>query len=203
MCWNATTSMTSFIFGVIISIIIGYIALKQKKYSLAILSFGWTWVICMQLFEFFIWNSKDENKNISKLTYIFNVTQILVLGLLFLSFTKNNYISKIIVVSVLLLYTSYILYYSDISNVTVNKDCHLSYNWWDKIPFGGIIYTISLICIFLLIVKPFYWSLYTTITIILFLLLSCLFYSNNVASMWCFFAVIVPIISYVISCYTY
>ena len=84
MCWNATTSMISFIFGIIICLIIGYIAIKQEKYSLAILSFGWIWVIFMQLFEFFIWNSNNENRTISKFAYIFNITQIVILGILFL-----------------------------------------------------------------------------------------------------------------------
>jgi len=202
MCWNASVSLTTFLLGIITSGLIGVIAYRQKKYPLSALSFGWMWVVCMQLFEYYIWMNQEENEVASRWAYVFNVTQILVLALIFLVFFDNYpKTNKYIATTLLLFYMTYILYYgSTLGEMkTTTGGCaspHLQYGWWDKMPYASTIYILALILIFVLIVRPLYWSMMTLIMILILLFLSTIFYSKSVASMWCFFAVSIPLISY-------
>jgi hypothetical protein len=204
MCWNATTSLITFISGILLSLSISIIAYKQKKWELMVLSLGWIWVIFMQLFEYFIWKN-EYNQFFSILAFIFNVTQIFVLGLLFLTLFQYHTLStKLITIFILLFYMSYLLYYTIQMKITDTKHTkHLYYQWWDQIPFGGFIYLFSLISLFLLVVRPFYWSLSTLFVVLFFLFMSYLFYRESIASMWCFFSIIVPLISFFISLLIY
>jgi len=204
MCWNATTSLATFISGLFLSLAIGIIAYKQQKYELMVLSLGWIWVICMQLFEYFIWKN-DDNQIFSIFAFIFNITQIFVLGLLFLTFFQYHTFSvKMITIFILLFYMSYMFYYTVQMKIkNTPHTSHLYYQWWDQIPFGGCIYILSLISLFLLIVRPFYWSVSTLSVILIFLFMSYLFYRKYVASMWCFFAILIPFISFLISLIIY
>jgi len=200
MCWNAPVSLITFIAGCITCIIIGIVSYKQRKYELMALSFGWIWVICMQLWEYFIWKNPNH-QNMFKMAYLFNITQVILLGLIYLCFFKNQgTINRCIAFIILLFYTCYFLYQKQDRYINVKNDSgHLDYKWWNKSSYSSMVYLISLILIFLVLVRPFRWSVMTITYIILLLLLSKLFYSNSVASMWCFFAVSVPIMSYVFS----
>ena len=198
MCWNAPVSLASFLTGLIVSFGIGFLALKQKKMGLAVLSFGWSWVICMQLFEYFIWTRSDQNNVYARWAFVFNITQILLLGFLFLTFFDHPTPNKIVACFILFIYTFYMLYYSHKVMTNISKKEHLHYDWWGQLPGGGWIYVISLCAIFLLLVRPFRWSFRTLILIISLLLISSFFYSNSIASMWCFFSVSVPIFSYLL-----
>lgn len=209
MCWNAEASISSFIFGLVLSFMIAISAYRQKKWPLLALSIGWTWVLTMQLLEYFLWIyppdvSPKENELFSKVAFIFNITQVIVLGLIFLSFFghMSSSFSKFLGILILLFYTCYMMYYAQtIGTLHTKGSCsnpHLEYTWWDRIPYGSTIYILSLISIFLLVVKPFVWSVATLGSILLLLLMSCIFYSKSVASMWCFFAVIVPFLSFLL-----
>lgn len=207
MCWNATASLTAFISGIFASLIVSMIAYKQKKWQLFALSIGWTWVIFMQLWEYFIWkNPPPSSQNIfySKLAFVFNVTQVLLLGLIFLTFFHDQPLSfRATAFAILFFYACYILYYSpQLGNMATSPSCanpHLEYPWWNQLPYGGIIYMLTLISIFLLLVRPFMWSLKTISVILALFGISWAFYSKSVASMWCFFAVLMPVISLLLS----
>ena len=203
MCWNATTSIVSFIVGVLVSCFIAWKALSEGKRALAVLSLGWTWVVFMQLWEYFIWINPN-NQTVSRYAYVFNVTQVLFLALIYLTFFTQYKENRAIAFVVVLLYMFYILYYSPpIEPTTVGCNGHLEYPWWKKIPMGGAIYLVSLILIFILLIQPFYWSMYTLAYILLLFGLSYWLFKYSVASMWCFFAVSVPMVSYMISLITY
>lgn len=205
MCWNATASLTAFILGIVLSIATAIVAMKRKKWSVVVLSLGWMWVIGMQFWEYLIWTSPvSSNTNVlaSQWAYIFNVTQILVLGLLFLAFSDPSVRpwNKMAAVTILLAYTCYVLYYAPSmttlrTTVATCEDPHLHYPWWDRMPYGGAIYLIALILLFLLLVRPWMWSLATITLIMALFFMSMIFYSSSVASMWCFFAVFVPVVS--------
>jgi hypothetical protein len=207
MCWNATASLTAFISGIFTCIIVSMIAYKQKKYELMALSIGWLWVVSMQLWEYFLWKNQFPTENnifYSNMAYVFNVTQVLLLGLIFLTFFENQgLLNRSVVALILFGYVCYILYFGpSLGTMSVSSSCanpHLEYPWWTKIPMGGIIYIVILILIFLLIVRPFEWSLKTISVIMILFFLSWTFYSKSVASMWCFFAVLTPIISLLLS----
>lgn len=207
MCWNAEVSIVAFIIGMFMTMVVSVIAVKQRKPYLVALALGWSWVICMQLFEFFIWRNQEipsaSNEFYSRWAYLFNVTQVIVLALLFLTLfdnypKRNRYIATII----LFVYISYLLYNSPKNMIVKGGGCgtpHLQYSWWDELPMGSMVYLVSLILIFILIVRPLYWSLATLGVIMSFLGISWIFYSKSVASMWCFFAVLVPLCSLFLS----
>lgn len=203
MCWSSTASITAFIAGMFSCLMVAMIAWKQQKWQLVALSIGWMWVVSMQLWEYFLWNNSlpsSENLMYSKFAFVFNVTQVILLGLIFLTFfDQPNKWNRGIAFFLLFAYTAYILYYSaSLGSFYVTPSCsnpHLEYPWWDRIPFGGLIYISTLIAIFLLLVRPLGWSIKTISVIMVLFFLSWIFYSKSVASMWCFFAVLTPIIS--------
>jgi hypothetical protein len=197
MCWNAPVSLASFITGLLISFGIGITAIRQKKPELAVLSFGWSWVICMQLFEYFIWTNPTDNSIYARWAYVFNITQVLVLGLLFLAFFEHPKQNKIIACGILFLYSCYMFYYAQDVITSVSQKKHLQYNWWSQLPYGGIIYILTLCSVFLLLVRPSGWSIRTLAIILLLLWISAIFYSDCLASLWCFFAISVPVISFI------
>lgn len=197
MCYNATTSITTFIIGTVIAVSVGAIALVQKKYQLAALSFGWIWVLGMQLWEYFIWRY-PKNLVYVKWAYIFNITQLIVLALLFLTFFNQPFPNRLVAVFLLLVYILYMLQIGYQSQ-ELKRSPNLEYSWWDN--YGGYIYMIFLISLFLLLIRPFYWSIATLIYILILFILSWFFYKRAVASLWCFFAVTVPLVSLLASCY--
>jgi len=208
MCWNATASLSAFISGMFTSLIVAMIAYKQQKWQLFALSIGWTWVICMQLWEYFLWKNtmpSTTNTFYSNMAYVFNVTQVLLLGLIFLTFFQNDTsrTSRGIAFAILFTYMCYILYFSPSCGVmTVSPSCmnpHLEYPWWQNIPFGGLFYLFTLISIFVLLIRPLDWSIKTISVIMVLFLISWIFYSKSVASIWCFFAVFTPVISLLLS----
>lgn len=198
MCWSAPVSIASFLTGIIVSFGIGFLALKQKKTELAVLSFGWSWVLCMQLFEYYLWTNPSNNSLYSRWAFVFNITQPLVLGFLFLAFFEHPTPNKIAACVLLFFYTFYMLYYTSDLVIHVSENKHLQYNWWGKeLPYGGLVYILTLCAVFLLLVRPFGWSFRTLAVILLLLLLSALFYSDCVASLWCWFSVCIPLISFI------
>ena len=207
MCWNATASLSSFIAGIFASLIVAMIAYKQKKWQLVALSIGWIWVVCMQLWEYFLWKNSlpsAQNMTYSNFAYVFNVTQVILLGLIFLTFFQDQSIwNRATAFTIIFVYTSYMFFYAPtMGTLHVTPSCsnpHLEYPWWDKIPFGGFVYMITLISIFLLLVRPLGWSIKTISMIMVLFFMSWIFYSKSVASMWCFFAVSIPVISLLLS----
>lgn len=206
MCWNAPVSITSFILGLLISIGIGIYALKHKRYSLAALSFGWIWVIGMQFIDFMLWqnkcNSSSVNKNYTKWGYILNVLQPVILFGIFINFSGKYGVStkyKIIASVTIISYIIYLL--SQANKVFASTECietskeHLQYPWWEKMKGGGYIYLVTLIIIFIMLVRPFKWSMKVLAYILGSLLFSSLVFRYGTASMWCWFAVITPFLA--------
>lgn len=205
MCWNATSSIVSFCLGVLLSMAVAWKAIDEGKRALAVLALGWVWVVFMQLWEYFLWMSdKNNNQALSRYAYVFNIMQVTILGMIYLTFFTQDKKNRAAAFMVMIFYTFYMLYFSPvIGNTSPSCDGHLEYKWWKEIPLGGVVYLVSLIAIFLLLVRPLYWSVCTLSYILLLFLLSYLLFHYSVASMWCFFAVSVPVVSYLISLFIY
>lgn len=191
--------MTTFIIGTIIAISIGIVALVQQKYELAALSFGWIWVLGMQCWEFFIWKN-PKNLVYVKWAYIFNITQVIVLALIFLTFFSQPLPNRLVAVTLLMIYILY-LFQNKYDSRELKRDPNLEYSWWEN--YGGYVYMIVLISLFFLLIRPFYWSMATLIYILILFILSWFFYKPAVASLWCFFAVSVPLVSFLFSYWLY
>lgn len=200
MCWSANVSISTFTVGVVVNTIILMLAIKYNYTSLKLLCIIWYWVLMMQFCEFFIW------KNIypeffSKLAYVFNVTQILMIAMIFLIFGKDvSQTSKIIAGAILVTYLFVIIFPTNTKDDTkvTETNSHLSYPWWSS-NVKVWAYFIALFSLSLLLIKPFYYGLACASVIFILLIFSILFYRKNVPSMWCFFACFFPIIALVLA----
>jgi hypothetical protein len=203
MCWNKEVSIASLIVGIIIALSVGFYALKKQWLSLALLSFGWIWVLFMQFADYIFWKhscNDEENKKMTKMAYILNITQPLVIYLIFVTFSEVSVINKITASIIILGYLSYMFYknynISEKVKCIDNKGPHIKYEWWSHMGGkAGFVYTLVLSLIFILLVRPMKWSLLTLSYIILTLIISMNFFKYGVASMWCWFAVITPLVS--------
>jgi len=203
MCWNATSSISFFISGFIINLIILQIAIAQKKNYLVAFCLGWFFVLCMQLLEYFIWSRIGNKTTLGYLTFYFNIFQILVVYLVALSVSRNYNIpmlNKILASIIVMIYLGGVLWMTRKMQpndyIVDTSQKHLPYPWWDHMKNGGLLYLFSLITIFLLLFRPFQWALLTIITIVLLLVFSYIIYKPYVASMWCFFVVFMPLFSF-------
>ena len=203
MCWNSSSSLGFFIGGTLLTTIILSLATIQQKWYLVAFCLGWYWVLGMQLAEYFLWtHSKDFNAGYA--AFFLNIMQIPIVYLVFASVSPNYQVptwSLSLASLVLLAYLSGIAWMGkDLSRqdfmVNSTHQSHLRYPWWDKMKFGGMLYLLSLIALFLLLARPLSWTLWTIATIVAFFMVSYIFYRPYLASMWCFLVVIMPLFAF-------
>jgi len=199
MCWNSQSSLTFFILGNMINTIILTLSIINHKYNMIAFCLGWYFVITMQLLEYFIWSHKN-NESYSFLAYIFNILQILVIYQSFISISNLynvHWINKLIASIILLYYIFNCFYWTKNNKYNINiKSKHLIYPWWNNKK--GLLYLFCLISLFLLLARPIEWSFIILSLILSLFFLSYIYYRPYVASMWCFFVVLLPIIAYFI-----
>lgn len=191
MCFDARTSLATFISGTLVSLCVMTYALVKKQTSLALLAGGWVWVIFMQWWEFMIWK-QWENKIASRFAYIFNIMQIPLLYFLFILSSPASVVSKAIATGILFLYLC-VMFYPDVNEDVTLHSGHLAYSWWTS-RLRSTMYFIGLAGVFLLLVRPLSWSIACVSTLFVLLGLSMLIYGrHNTPSLWCFFAVFFPV----------
>jgi len=186
--------MSAFLGGILIVIIVAVYSSRKGYDSLTVLTVGWLWVITMQLWEFFAW--KRSGLWASRAAYVFNMTQILFLFLVFLVFREESVtFNHIVIAFVVVLLTTCVLFYpTDTIEIGETRDHHLRYSWW-SLPIKSTVYIIGLAVVFLLMVRPLKWSVACVSVLILLLCVSVVFYPKAVPSLWCFFAVPFPLIA--------
>lgn len=187
MCWNAPVSLTTFIVGSVLAILIGLYALQKQQYMLAALSFGWLWPISMQLWEYFAWKNQSWSWRVA---YVSNITQILVLYIVFMVVAQSTWSLRLAAGIVVLVYMSVLLYQKTCQPQILPED-HLHYNWWEN-SLSNTVYIVSLILLFLFLVRPLSWSIICVAILMIMLLISSVIYNRYVSSLWCFFAVAFP-----------
>jgi hypothetical protein len=197
MCFNAPVSLAAFLSGVVVSLVVGTYALSKNEIPLALLSFGWIWVIFMQLWEYMAWRG-IETETASHMAYVFNVMQIPVLYLLFILVkdtpTRNRWVATLVMAA----YLCVMFYPLSADETRIAETCgHLDYRWW-RSRLRVAAYFTGLCAVFLLLVRPLMWSTACLATLLFLMVLSTLFYTSNVASLWCFFAVFFPVAALVL-----
>jgi hypothetical protein len=201
MCWNAPASLASFIVGTIINI---SVLLYFKTPIITSICIIWQWVLMMQISEYFIWKGQDKGQKNSQLTLgtqaalVFNVTQPLVAFLCLMMISKVKMSFKIVASVVILFYVSFMLLnlnrQKEYNALSPTLKCeHISLQWWDDIKNSGYLYTIVLLVIILLLLRPYNLCLFITSYLIITLVISSIFYSCGDASMWCWLVVPFPI----------
>lgn len=199
MCWDADTSITTFILGTIINIAV---MLRYNKEEITVFCLAWQWTLMMQLSEWLIWIDQDcgdTNKTGTQLALIFNLTQPVIVFILCMCVTTVDLQFKVIASVLTLVYISFMfLKLNQTSEYTCvkpssNSCAHLNLKWWDDFKQGGMLYVFVMISILLLLYRPFKLSLFVCAYIIIALLVSMKFYSCGAPSIWCWLVVPLPI----------
>jgi hypothetical protein len=207
MCFSPETSIISFLFGIIGSILVFTLGGDSNKIIALFLGF----VSSMQFIEYLLWNHQKcdwYNRLLSNLGMWLNHLQPIVLGILVLIFNKNLvYFYRII--GVLIAYLCIIIPYSlqfgekNIIKCTLKnvKTKHLLWTW------NGLNYSITVYIFFLFsFVYLFLYGLPNKILGVICAIIavftfgtSLIIYPQNfVGAMWCFYTAFIPIIYYII-----
>ena len=201
MCWNATSSLIFFIIGTLLNTIILSLSIIDQKYNMIALCGSWYFALIMQLLEYFIW-SKTNILFTSKVAYMFNILQITVLYSFYMivsSYYEVSWYCKFLASLIQMIYIFFCIQWSielHQKSLKVKTQSHLVYPWWNYTK--SFIYLLAFIGIFLLLVRPFQWSIPVLAIILFFMMISYIFYRPYVASMWCFLVIIVPVLAYFI-----
>jgi len=181
MCFNASVSLNTFIFGFIMAIVAYYSKIIRNSTILILLSFS-----SIQLLEYFTWtyyNNKKINKILSYIGLIIILTQIYLLNY----YLPPANISRFILILLLILLILFIIIQLPKINfaMTRGKNKHLIWHWLD-LPIIWIIIGLSFYIIPILFTR----NLFIIIIYLLVLAISLYFYWNykTWGSMWCYFS---------------
>lgn len=208
MCWNKDISIIAFIFIIISCYILINLnnnkindkQLKQNK----IIGFYILFVGIMQLIDYLIWIDLDCKKGFNKLSGIlgplFNYLQPTILILALLIFTKLNFKSlnlfELFIIIVNILYFIYIIitYFVYLKgNICSNvKSGHLKWSWGNNNIWIILYFIVS--GLNLILYYYYGYNLIPMILGILFLVLSIIYFNQNIGELWCFFVVLIPIL---------
>jgi len=206
MCFSAKSSIISFSVGIIGSLLCILLGTAVDK----IVGYFFAFVSSMQIIEYLLWtHQKCDNYNrfISMLGMVFNHLQPIVLAILVLYFNPKTPYKKWIAL-IMAIYLCVIIPYSyqflqHKSNQCTLKgtDNHLFWHWnnMSYCCFVYIIFLISLSTFWLLGLPPFKLGLiFATISIVSYLSSMYVYPHKNMGAMWCYYAVFIPIIYYII-----
>ena len=181
MCYNASISLNTFIFGFIMAIIAYYTKIIHNSTIIILLSFS-----AIQLLEYFTWtyyNNKKINKILSYIGLIIILTQIYLLNY----YLPPANISRFILILLFIILILFIIIQLPKINfaMTRGKNKHLIWHWLD-LPIIWIIIGLSFYIIPILFTR----NLFIIIIYLLVLAISLYFYWNykTWGSMWCYFS---------------
>ena len=198
MCFNAPVSLAAFLVGSILALFVGIAALCLHYTSLALLSFGWVWVIAMQWWEYMVWQQWHP-ETASRLAFIFNVMQIPLLYLLLAIGGSASFACKVVASFVIAVYLCCMFFPIMSSPLQITETSgtppHLYYSWWKPSWKAGV-YLVALCAIFLLLLRPLPWSAACLgVLAAMFVASGVIYGMESIASLWCFFAVFFPVIA--------
>jgi len=202
MCLDVKTSLLTFIIGTALNT---WNITYYKNNTIIAVSILWQWVLSMQLFEAYAWYNQKSPLQMqwaAKGAYLANITQPIVFAIV-MFVLKSDELSlqtKITAGGVLTGYILWLLYASnkipEVKQLIPTNDCNnLTYTWWNQFPGNAYIYIITLVCLILLMLKPFNFALMQLSYILLALILSMIYYScGSPGSMWCLLAAFAPLL---------
>jgi hypothetical protein len=213
MCINAETSLFALSIGTFINILI----LRQTKNPDYLILVGWhQFGLLMQLFDFLSWTDLKcgmQNKIATIGAMISNMLQPVVAILLLLTYTQvKNKNSELIVSLLLCMYVGivfYKFYYKQDAAITCLKPSakckHLRYDWWEVISKSSLtvflIYLVPIVISFYLLLQSKTFAVIHLLYLIITCIISKIFYSCGVPSMFCLFAAGGPALNYLLMKY--
>lgn len=197
MCWNAQASWTALILGTALNLWLIYKIQNPTIYGLAII---WQWIILMQFYEAMYWS--NQSKSASMLADLTSILQpvVLIIVLLIVNTTSNIW-AKVIAGLLCISYIFYILYRMAPQGIETNLEpkpgcTHLNISWPLQLQGSAFAYLLVLFLGAFLLIRPINFALIIVGYIFVALLLSGQFYSCGLPSMWCFFSVLAPLVTY-------
>jgi hypothetical protein len=202
MCYNKDISIYTYIIGLVSS----YLLLTNDKKTLKILGIFFIIVIQMQLVEYFLWSNNSCNSKNITITHIgafLNIIQpfLLYLAILYYNEDITNENKKILNITIFLYLLALLLYSLNLfpigcSRVTSISTPYLQWGWmYKKYPnFITIMFPISLmLLLYFGLDKPY--NLFVALLLMLSFIISFIIYKKQraFASIWCWFAVFIPI----------
>lgn len=207
MCFSAEISILTFLIGMIGA----YLTISLDNKTDKIIGYFFGFVALMQLIEYLLWTHQKcdkYNKLLSIMGMILNHLQPIVLGFLILYFYNQNP-NKIIIYSILLIYTLVIIPYSLQFIRSGNFDCtlkdkkqnnHLVWNW-NLMNMAHIVYTIftlSLAAISFFGFPTLTQGISFALVVIISYLTSMIIYPSKViGALWCFYTVFILFFYYI------
>ena len=195
MCYNANVSLGTYLIGMM-----GSLYLYTLNYIPE--SIFYTFVIQMQLIEYYLWKNQDCNKtneNITKLAIIINHLEpiALYIGILLLSINTLPLFVHIMVLIYIIIIYNYI-HLNKINTIkctTVNDKSkpHLYWEWNDK-NMSSYVYLYFLITLITLSIYGLENGIIHSEIITVGFIGSYIIYGNShsIGAMWCFYASIAP-----------
>ena len=204
MCFSAKSSIVSFLFGIIGSILCISLGSTSDK----IIGYYLGFVALMQGIEYLLWtHQKCDNYNrfVSILGMILNHLQPFVLGLIILFCNKHLIHTKLILFIMgfyLLLIIPYSIQFlfNKKSQCTIkNTENHLSWKWnlMNYNFFIYIFFILTMCSLFILGSPTLKYGIYASLFAILSYITSAVFYSNHdIGALWCYYVVFFPFLYY-------
>jgi hypothetical protein len=208
MCFNKELSMTSFLFGIISSILLINFGNNNNSNVNSAIGYFYIFISMVQLFEFLMWSDIKCKNNINKITTkimpLMVYSQPIVYGGImryFLNSNSSNIISDDILYALNILYAIILLFnYANekigISCTNINEENHLSWDFSQKNIFNlKIAYNL------LMIINSINYLHNNSVKIHMLWVYSMLLLSNsitkkNLAELWCFSSTSTPLIVY-------
>jgi hypothetical protein len=203
MCWDAKTSIITFIVGTILNI---YVYTHFNTKNIKIVCIIWQWILLMQLAEFFIWRGLDtknsaENRMGTKMALVLNILQPVIVYIVCICFLGNkiSLTNKIVASIVIICYISFMLLkfneVPEYSQLNPSEKCsHINLKWWQDIRLASLVYTFTLFAIIFLLFSPLKLAIFVSAYILIALFISQKFYSCGQPSIWCWLVVPLPLI---------
>ena len=213
MCINWYTSLATFTVGTVVNAMIWH---ETDNVNYRMMVIVWQFVLFMQALDFLAWidpKCGKLNQLVTKVAYLQNVLQPIVLGLVLLIGTQVKELKPKIYAALSIIFyicvTLYTLYFSDSpfakaskpqACLAPTKTCqHLDYTWWHMLERSAIfVYLVPVVTCILLLLKPTTFARYNVMYVIVSYLASWLFYGCGNPTVFCLFAVGAPIMNYIL-----
>jgi hypothetical protein len=186
MCWNASVSLNTYIFGLFASLFSYYNGISNIYIFIFYQSF-----ISMQLIEYFIWTKAFSNKLLSQIGLFLIICQpfLNIINIKTLPYTVP-YLLAAYIIFIVILYTIIVPFNTIDFSTVPSKNGHLSWKWLDL-----NIYIIFIWYAFLSIRWIIDKEFLTLIVITALLIITLVLYkdTNTFGSMWCWTANIISL----------
>jgi hypothetical protein len=212
MCFNAKTSLFTFVIGAIGSILLIIYGNKKYKINNNIFGIFLFFIALIQLMDFLFWidikNKLGINKIVTLIGPLLNVGQPLILYAIKLIYYKpnicefNNFNLPVATLNFSYFIYLFSVYYKFISTekilITSTKNDHLSWPW---LKYYNPIFYLILFAINIFYLTNFNYSLLLFVIVYSFLLLSMKYFYYSSGELWCFFGAFIPLLMFIFSYY--